>query len=91
MNAPLYVSCLHLFLTRDNSDAFASFFCLFLFCFLLLLVFLAKGWRIHPLIRVKDRLRFPVLQSSFGFTYVEILVVPTTSLTNNPGHLRLNG
>ena len=28
------------------------------------------------------------MQSSFNFTYVEILAVPTTSLINKPGHLR---
>ena len=33
-------------------------------------------------------LRFPVMQSSFSFTYVELLAVPTASLINNPGHLR---
>ena len=32
-------------------------------------------------------LRFPVMQSSFSFTYVELLAVPTASLINNPGHL----
>jgi len=31
--------------------------------------------------------RFPVMQSSFSFTYVELLAVPTASLINNPGHL----
>ena len=30
---------------------------------------------------------FPVMQSSFSFTYVELLAVPTASLINNPGHL----
>jgi len=30
---------------------------------------------------------FPVMQSSFSFTYVELLSVPTASLINNPGHL----
>ena len=32
-------------------------------------------------------LRFPVMQSSFSLTYVELLAVPTVSLINNPGHL----
>ena len=33
-------------------------------------------------------LSFPVMQSSFSFTYVELLrAVPTASLINNPGHL----
>ena len=33
-------------------------------------------------------LRFPVMQSSFSFTYVELLqAVPTASPINNPGHL----
>ena len=32
-------------------------------------------------------LRFPVIQSLFSFTYVELLAVPTASLINNPGHL----
>ena len=31
-------------------------------------------------------LRFPVMQSSFSFTQVELLAVLTTSLINNPGH-----
>ena len=30
---------------------------------------------------------FPVMQSSFSFTYVELLTVPTASLVNNTGHL----
>ena len=33
-------------------------------------------------------LHFPVMQSSFNFTYVELMAVPTASLLNNPGHLR---
>jgi len=32
-------------------------------------------------------LRFPVMQSSFSFTYVKFLGIPTASLINNPGHL----
>ena len=32
-------------------------------------------------------LRFPVMQSSFSFTSVELLAVPKASLINNPGHL----
>ena len=32
-------------------------------------------------------LRFLVIQSTFSFTYLEILAVSTTSLINNPGHL----
>ena len=32
-------------------------------------------------------LRFSVMQSSFSFTYVELLAVPTASLINNSGHL----
>ena len=31
--------------------------------------------------------RFPVMQSSFSFAYVELLAAPTASLINNPGHL----
>ena len=31
-------------------------------------------------------LRFPVMQSSFSFTQVELLAVLTTSLINNLGH-----
>jgi len=32
-------------------------------------------------------LRFPVMQSSFSFTCVELLAVQTASLINNLGHL----
>ena len=32
--------------------------------------------------------RFPVMQSSFSFIYVEFLAVLTASLINNPVHLR---
>lgn len=32
-------------------------------------------------------LRFPFMQSSFSFTYVELLAVPATSLLNDPGQL----
>lgn len=35
--------------------------------------------------------RFPAMQSTFSFTYVEILAVPTTNFINNPGHLRTGG
>ena len=34
-----------------------------------------------------ELLRFLVMQSSFSFTYVELLAIPTASVINNPGHL----
>ena len=38
------------------------------------------------LVRCTEVLRFPVIESTFSFTYVELLAAPTTSLINNPGN-----